>query len=421
MNQKTQLYIRTKECVHSAVFTPALANPATEKPIASSIYINKAAIPPGTTQVKITMFVHTLRDAGIRPVMITGDQTPTAEAIGRTLGLNTQSALRVMDATELEGLAPAQLPAAVSGVDIFSRVNPTHKLRIVQALQNDGTVVAMTGDGINDGPALKAADIGITLGQSGTQVAREVADVVLRDDNIHTLIPAIRDGRRIHENIRTAIHYISATNMTEVLLMSLSLAAGMGQPLSARQLLWINVLTDVFPELAMAMQSAESDVMRRPPRDPNAAVIGTADIPRLSRQTGIITAAAFGCYACGIMRYGIGPQASTVAFLGLAASQLLHAFSARSETHSLFERNALAPSRFLTASVWGALGSLVLGQFVPGLRGLLGTVAIGPADYLVCAAAAGGSLLLNEMCKGGVRQAAPKALPAPATPACSTS
>lgn len=280
----------------------------------------------------------------------------------------------------------------------------------MRALQKGGAVVAMTGDGINDGPALRAADIGITLGKSGTQVAKEVADVVLRDDDIHTLIPAIRDGRRIHENIRKAIHYISATNMSEVMLMTLALAAGLGQPLSARQLLWINVLTDVFPELALAVQEPESDLMSRPPRDPNAPVIGRADLPAFTRQCGLITAAALGCYAYGIARYGIGPRASTVAFLGLATTQLMHAFSARSEVHSLLDRNTLPPNRLLTLSVLGALGVLALGQFIPEVRGLLGTVPIGPADYLVCAAAAGTNLLTNEVYKRAVLAPGPRAL-----------
>lgn len=367
-------------------------------------------------------FIRTLRGAGIRPLMITGDQTPTARAVARSLSLNGdgtstgEGELRVMDAASLEPLSADQLREAVWQADIFSRVNPTEKLRIVQALQKRGLIVAMTGDGINDGPALRAADIGITLGKSGTQVAREVADVVLRDDNIHTLIPAIRDGRRIHENIRKAIHYISATNMSEVLLMFLSLAGGMGQPLTARQLLWINVLTDVFPELALATQPAESDVMQRPPLDPAKAVITRADVPRLARQCGIITAAAFGCYGYGIMRYGIGPQASTIAFLGLAGAQLLHAFSARSEIHPVLGPNALPPNRFLMGSVWGAVGGLVASQFVPGLRTLLGTTPIGLADYLVCAAAAAGSLFLNELCKASLPLPAPKALPAPKQP-----
>jgi Ca2+-transporting ATPase len=362
----------------------------------------------------LPQFIQALRAAGIRPLMITGDQTATAQAVARSLGLNNEFPVRVMDAASLERLTPAELADAITGPDIFSRVTPSHKLQIVQALQKHGLVVAMTGDGVNDGPALRAADIGITLGKSGTQVAREVADIVLRDDNIHTLIPAIRDGRRIYDNIRRATHYISATNMSEVSLMFLSLALGMGQPLTARQLLWINVFTDVFPELAMATQAAEGDLMRRPPQDPNAAIVSKADLPRLGRQCGIITAASFGCYAWGVARYGIGAQASTVAFLGLATAQLLHAISARSETQSMFERGNLPPNRFLAASVWGALGGVIGAQFVPGLRGLLGTAAVGFMDLLVCAGFGGGSLLVNELWKHAGPVGAQKALPVPA-------
>ena len=347
--------------------------------------------------------------AGIRPVMVTGDQRATARAIGRAVALNNGDRLEVLDWNDVEGESPAVIAERVSRAHIFARVSPAEKLQIVRAFQQGHRVVAMTGDGINDGPALKAADVGVALGQSGARVAREVADVLLTEDNIHALVPAIAEGRRVHANLRKSIHYIAATNMGEVLLVLGSLAAGLGQPLNARQLLWINLITDVFPELALALAPAEPGLMERGPADPRAAVIGAPEMRRLWMQSAVMTSAALGGYVYGLARYGGGPRASAMAFLTLTAAQLLHALPPR----------AAAPDKYLSMSVLAGFGALALSQF--GFAGLLGTARIGLPDVFVCALASLASFLVNAWIGRAPDivarpvPAAPALLPAPRT------
>src|SRR3989441_2650869 len=203
--------------------------------------------------------------AGIDTVMITGDQSPTAYAIGTALALSRNGPLEILDSTHLANLAPPVVEALVEKVQVFARVSPAHKLQIVQALQQAGKVVAMTGDGINDGPALKAANIGIAMGHTGTDVAREVADVVLEDDHLETMIMAVSQGRTIYSNIRKSVHFLLSTNLSEIIVMFTAIAGGLGQPLTAMQLLWINLLSDIAPGLALALEPPEPDVLSQPP------------------------------------------------------------------------------------------------------------------------------------------------------------
>ncbi|NWG87066.1 MAG: cation-transporting P-type ATPase [Hydrogenophilaceae bacterium] len=338
-------------------------------------------------------------EAGIKTVMITGDQSATAYAIGKQLGLSGDHKLEILDSARLDRIEPELMSALAGKVDIFSRVSPANKLQIVQGLQHAGKVVAMTGDGINDGPALKAADIGVAMGSGGTEVARNVADVVLEDDNLQTMIVAVSQGRTIYSNIRKSIHYLVSSNMSEIGVTLVAVAAGMGQPLNTMQLLWINLLTDVFPALALAMDPAEPDVLSRPPRDPQESIIRRQDFKCYGVEAAALTAGALGAYGYGLMRYGPGPQASTLAFMGLTLGQLLHAISCRSETHGLFSAERLPPNRWLTLAVGGS-AALQLGTVaIPGLRGLLGTTPVMPADFLVVAGSAGLPYLAIEAMK----------------------
>jgi Ca2+-transporting ATPase len=358
--------------------------------------------------------IHSLRDAGIKVVMITGDQTPTAKAVARELDLNGEAhPLRVMDSTELEILSLEQLAEVAPSVDVFSRVSPSHKLRIVQALQRRGLVVAMTGDGINDGPALKAADIGITLGQGATQVAREVADIVLKDDNLATLVPAVREGRRIHGNIRKAVHYIAATNSSEIMVMFGAMAAGLGQAQNPRQLLWINLLSDVFPEIALVTQEADESLMDRRPVDRAQAILGRREIRRVGAEGLVMTVGALASYIYGVTRYGVGPQATTVAFYTMTATQLLHALSVSSDSGGLFSRRHQPFNPYLGWAIGGGFGTLLLSGFVPGVRDALGIVRIGAVDALVAAGSAAGCLLVNETWKAHGTGTQPQLLTAP--------
>jgi len=343
--------------------------------------------------------------AGIDTVMITGDQGPTAYSIGKELDLSNGSQLEILDSTHLNSLDPDILKALAEKVHVFSRVSPANKLQIVQSLQSSGRVVAMTGDGINDGPALKAADIGIAMGHTGTDVAREVADVVIEDDNLETMIIAISQGRTIYNNIRKSVHFLLSTNLSEIMVMFTSLSTGMGQPLTAMQLLWINLISDIAPGLALALEPPEPDVLSMPPRNPAEPIIRKDDFKRIAFESAMLSAGAMGAYGYGIMRYGMGAQAGTMAFMSLTFGQILHALSCRSENHSIYDnagangRSPLPPNRYLNAALAGSAALQGLVMFVPGLRNLLGLSPLGFADWLVVGGASVTPLLINEATK----------------------
>ena len=346
--------------------------------------------------------------AGIETVMITGDQSPTAHAIGRQLNLSGSERLDILDSTHLETVEPEMLAALAQRVHVFARVSPSHKLRIVEALQRAGKVVAMTGDGINDGPALKAADIGIAMGRSGTDVAREVADVVLEDDNLETLIVAVSQGRTIYANIRKSVHFLLSTNISEITVMFGAIALGLGQPLNPMQLLWINLITDIFPGLALALEPPEPDVLENPPRDPAEPIVRAADFRRILFEAGTLSAGTLAAYGYGVARYGIGPQAGSLAFMGLTAAQLAHAVSCRSERHSVFGAERLPPNRYLTTAIGASLALQTATAFVPGLRRFLGLAPIALIDGAVIGAAALVPFVVNEASKSRVRRTGSK-------------
>jgi Ca2+-transporting ATPase len=357
--------------------------------------------------------IRLFHQAGIKTVMITGDQSATAYAIGRQLDLSGDERLEILDSSQIDRIDPPLLSALAEKVEIFSRVSPAHKLQIVQALQRAGRVVAMTGDGINDGPALKAADIGVAMGGAkaggGTEVARSIADVVLEDDELGTMILAVAQGRTIYANIRKSIHYLVSSNISEIGLTFIAVAGGLGQPLNTMQLLWINLLTDDFPALALSMDPPEPDVLRRPPRDPHEPIIRTQDFRRYGLEAAALTAGALGAYGWGLLRYGPGPQASTLAFMTLTMGQLLHARACRSETHGLFSAERLPENRWLDRALLASAALQLATVLLPPLRGLLGTTPLLPADALVVAVAAGLPHLAIEAMKtaGAPATAAP--------------
>lgn len=340
-----------------------------------------------------------LHQAGISTVMITGDQSPTAYAIGKELNLSQDKQLEILDSTHLTEMDLEILKGLAERVHVFARVSPAHKLRIVQALQRAGKVVAMTGDGINDGPALKAANIGIAMGNTGTDVAREVADIILEDDNLETMIVAVSQGRTIYNNIRKSVHFLLATNLSEIMVMFVALTVGLGHPLNAMQLLWINLISDIFPGLALALEPPEPDILSRPPRNPEEPIIKPSDFKRIIFEAGTIAGGAVGTYGYGILKYGRGPQASTLAFMGLTSGQLLHAISCRSEKYNLWDKGKLPSNNYLTMALGGSFALQIFALLIPGVRNLLGITPISLTDSLVIGGSALVPLILNEMTK----------------------
>jgi Ca2+-transporting ATPase len=346
--------------------------------------------------------------AGVRTVMLTGDQAGTAYEIGRALHLGNGEELNIVNAEELDQLGPEQLRALAAKAHIFSRVTPSDKLRIVQALQASGATVAMTGDGINDSPALRAADIGIAMG-SGTDVALSVADVALKHDHLEDVLDAIAHSRTIALNSRKSVHFLVSSNLSEILVVFGGVAIGNGLQLTPFQLLWLNLLTDMLPAIALAAEPAEDDVMQRPPRDPMEHLIRKEDLLRYGREAGVLAAGTLSAYGIGALRHGSGARAATIGFDALVLGQLLHALYCRFEGRSSLD--PAAPSnRSLTLALVASAGLQCLAHLVPGLRRLLGITPLGPLDLLTIGAGAGVPLLVNELTRpAGQSNAATKA------------
>jgi Ca2+-transporting ATPase len=340
--------------------------------------------------------------------MITGDHPRTAAVIARELGIAVDRG--AITGAELERLTDEALARTVAEVSVYARVNPEHKLRIVDALQRNGVVVAMTGDGVNDAPALKTADIGVAMGITGTDVAKEAADVVLADDNFASIVAAVEEGRAIFANIRKFLRYLLSSNIGEVLTMFLGvlLADHIGLnvggdavvlPLLATQILWINMVTDGPPALALGVDPAEEGLMHRPPRPRSEGVI----TPRMWRGiffVGVIMAAGTlyvldaslpggSVEGSGDLRY-----AQTRAFTTLMMFQLFNVFNARSDERSAFVH--LFTNRWLWAAVGLSLGLQVLVLYVPAMQRGFGTVSLSAGDWLHCVAVASSVLWLRE-------------------------
>lgn len=342
--------------------------------------------------------------AGMRTVMITGDQSATAQAIGRRLNLSRGAELETIDSVQLEELAPEVLQQIAHDVHVFSRVSPSHKLQIIRTLQAGGGVVAMTGDGINDGPALKAADIGIAVGAK--EVARNVADMVLLDDDLGKILNAVAQSRTISDDIRKAISYLISTNMTEIYLSFISLLLGFGQPLTPMQLLWINLVSDIFPELALACEPPEGDVLDHSPTRIGAPLIESEEFVRLGLDASVITAGALASFGYGLARYGRSPKATSLAFFSLVTGQLTHTWSARSRQHSIFgklfheaKQAELAANPAIQLAVGTGFALEAAAAFVPVVRRVLGTSPLGPLDWLVSALGGVAPFLINEIRK----------------------
>jgi len=343
--------------------------------------------------------IEQFHQAGMNTIMITGDQSSTAYAVAKELCISGDKPLEILDSTQLAQVNPETLKALARKANVYARVSPAHKLQIVQALQSAGKTVAMTGDGINDGPALKAADLGIAMGQSGTDVARDVADIILQTDNLEALALALGDGRAIYTNIRKSVHFFITTNISEILLMFAAMGFNIGFPLNVMQLLWINIISDIFPGLALSMEAPEPGIMKKPPRDPQAPLYSKKDYLRMLAESSAITAGALSAYGFGILRYGMGAHAASLAFQSLTIGQLLHAISCRSETESVYSGKKIPSNPYLKWALGGSIALQVLTIVFPPLRRLLGITRLSPIDIAVICGTSIAPLLLNEATK----------------------
>jgi Ca2+-transporting ATPase len=329
------------------------------------------------------------REAGIRPIMITGDHQLTAQAIAQELGIAAPGD-KILTGKELQQLSPEELENKVGDVSVYARVSPEHKLRIVQALQRQGKFVAMTGDGVNDAPALKQADIGIAMGITGTDVSKEASDMILLDDNFATIVAATEEGRVVYDNIRRFIKYILGSNIGEVLTIASAPLAGLGGvPLSPLQILWMNLVTDGLPALALAMEPAEPNVMQRPPYSPRESIFSRG-LGLYMIRIGII----FAILTIVLMVWsynhvkatpGVGdPERwKTMVFTTLCLAQMGHAIAVRSNTQLTIQMNP-----FTNPYVWAAVIVTTILQllliYAPPLRSFFGTHIINGQELLIC-------------------------------------
>lgn len=313
--------------------------------------------------------------AGIRPVMITGDHKDTAVAIAKQLNLYRPGD-KAIDGAGLDFLPQETLEEEIEAFSVYARVTPEHKMRIVQAWQRRGHVVAMTGDGVNDAPALKAADIGCAMGKTGTDVAKGAADMILTDDNFATVVAAVEQGRGIYANIRKAIHYLLSCNIGEILTIFLATLLPVSQaPLSPVQLLWLNLVTDSLPALALGMEPVEKTAMTQPPRGKEEPLFSRAFSRRLAWQGALVGGITLLAYGLGFHLTGTFAVANTMAFATLTFSQLFHAFDVRSETTPLFRLGVLSNKAMNKAFLAGAaLQAAVL--LAPPLQGAFSVVPL---------------------------------------------
>jgi Ca2+-transporting ATPase len=331
-----------------------------------------------------TAAVRTCKEAGISVRMITGDHPLTARAVAGELGILEDG--RVLTGAELESMDDAELAREVQRVEVYARVSPAHKLRVVTALQEAGYVVAMTGDGINDAPALKKADIGIAMGITGTDVSREAAAMTLLDDNFASIVAAVEEGRGIFENIRKYLMYLISSNTGEILLMAGAVLAGLPLPLSAVQILYVNLATDGLPALALAVDPPEPDLMRRPPREAGSGIF-TRPVVSLMLLGGIWSAVVNLSLFAGTLYFGFTvKKAMSLTFVCLVLIEFLKAYSFRSDRHSVFRRPFA--NRWLNLAILWELLLLFLVITVPFLRSAFGTSRLALPELLLVAAVA---------------------------------
>lgn len=334
-------------------------------------------IDPPRPEVKEAIKV--CKNAGIKTVMITGDYKDTAVAIAKDLTIIDDES-KVLTGTELNELTDEELEAKAKEVAVYARVSPEHKLKIVDAIKKNGHIVAMTGDGVNDAPALKKADIGIAMGITGTDVAKETADMILTDDNFASIVSAIEEGRVIYSNIRKFIFFLLSCNIAEILIIFVAMLFGLPVPLKPIQLLWLNLLTDAFPAMALGMEEKEPNIMGKAPRDPQEPIMDKRMKWQISIQSIAMTIAVLGVYIYAL-KFKNGIQtARTFAFTTLILSELLRAYTSRSETYSVFSLGVFK-NKFMVGGTLVSFLLLLAVLYVPYLREVFDTTLLSFYDW----------------------------------------
>jgi Ca2+-transporting ATPase len=337
------------------------------------------------------------QSAGIMPVMITGDHRDTAAAIASELGLLNQNQM-VISGPELEGLSAAELDAKIRQIAVYARVSPENKVRIVNAFREKGHVVAMTGDGVNDAPALKRADIGAAMGITGTDVAKGAAEIVLADDNFATIVGAVREGRIIYENIKKAIYFLLSCNTGEIFAIFFAIILHHPVPLLAIQILWVNLVTDSLPALALGMEPAEPGIMRRQPRQKSEGIFETGMKRSILMEGIVLGAITLVAFDLGRKFGGNLEQARTMAFATLSFSQLFHVFNFRSIKESIFKPGML-PNYFLLGALSLACLLQLLAMLIPFFRGIFKLTALDFQHWLYVLLLSGAVIPIVELWK----------------------
>lgn len=319
------------------------------------------------------------RRAGIKTVMITGDHITTAKAIAKDLEILKGRELAITG-EELDKIPDSKLEKEIMSYSVFARVTPEHKVRIVKAFQQTGAVVAMTGDGVNDAPALKKSNIGIAMGLKGTDVAKNAADMILNDDNFVTIVSAVKQGRNIFDNIKKAIHFLIATNIGEIVTIFVGLLLGVKSPLLAIQLLWVNLVTDSLPAIALGLEPPEKDIMNRPPRDAKKSIFADGLMGKIVSEGFMIGMFTILAFFIGNKYYGI-EVARTMAFISLGMLELIHSFNVKSE-ESIFKVGILENKYLIGAFLLGTVLQLGI-VFIPTLAELFKLTELNSIQWLI--------------------------------------
>jgi Ca2+-transporting ATPase len=335
--------------------------------------------------------------AGIRPVMITGDHKLTASAIGRELGILNEGG-RVLEGTELDEMTAEELAEMIEEVSIFSRTTAEQKVRIVEALRRKGHIVAMTGDGVNDGPALRSADIGVAMGRTGTEVSKEASDMVIADDNFATIVAAVEEGRRIYSNIRKASSYLLSCNFAEVMTIFIGVMLGLPVPLIALQILWINIVTDEFPAIGLAVEPAHSDLMKNKPRDPKEPILTRGLFLYTLGISTVIFIGTLGLYANALRGGAPLEEARTTVFASLVIFEIYNAYNSRSLHTSFFKMDPRTNGKLILGLI-ASLGALLVAIYHPWMQRLFETAPLDAGSWAAIVVAASAVVVVAEIFK----------------------